>query len=131
MINSKSKVWAHLAAVGCNGQEISRDNLAAIGCNGLSWHCIQHSIRDFLTNSFCCKFICRVIYHTFLSPKYLKLQQSTILMNRNTSEHESKLNIILFISAVRLHEQALPANQHLKLARIERRNMDAGVYMVK
>ena len=27
---------AHLAAIGCNGQEISRAHLAAIGCNGLS-----------------------------------------------------------------------------------------------
>ena len=26
---------AHLAAIGCNGQEISRAHLAAIGCNGL------------------------------------------------------------------------------------------------
>ena len=26
---------AHLAAVGCNGQEIARAHLAAIGCNGL------------------------------------------------------------------------------------------------
>ena len=26
---------AHLAAFGCNGQEISRAHLAAIGCNGL------------------------------------------------------------------------------------------------
>ena len=27
---------AHLAAVGCNGQEIARAHLAAIGCNGLT-----------------------------------------------------------------------------------------------
>ena len=27
---------AHLAAIGCNGQEISRAHLAAIGCNGLN-----------------------------------------------------------------------------------------------
>ena len=27
---------AHLAAVGCNGQEITRAHLAAIGCKGLS-----------------------------------------------------------------------------------------------
>ena len=27
---------AHLAAIGCNGQEISRAHLAAIGCNGLT-----------------------------------------------------------------------------------------------
>ena len=26
---------AHLAAVGCNGQEITRAHLAAIGCKGL------------------------------------------------------------------------------------------------
>ena len=26
---------AHLAAIGCKGQEISRAHLAAIGCNGL------------------------------------------------------------------------------------------------
>ena len=26
---------AHLAAIGCNGQEISRAHLATIGCNGL------------------------------------------------------------------------------------------------
>ena len=35
MINSGSEVRAHLAAIGCNGQEISRAHLAAIGCNGL------------------------------------------------------------------------------------------------
>ena len=35
MINSGSEVRAHLAAIGCNGQEISRAQLAAIGCNGL------------------------------------------------------------------------------------------------
>ena len=35
-INSGSKVWAHLAAIGCNGQEISQAHLAAIGCNGLN-----------------------------------------------------------------------------------------------
>ena len=36
MINSGSEVRAHLAAIGCNGQEISRAHLAAIGCNGLT-----------------------------------------------------------------------------------------------
>ena len=35
MINSGSEVQAHLVAIGCNGQEISRAHLAAIGCNGL------------------------------------------------------------------------------------------------
>ena len=33
-LNSGSKVWAHLAAIECNGQEISRTHLATIGCNG-------------------------------------------------------------------------------------------------
>ena len=28
-------MWAHLVAIGCNGQEILRAHLAAIGCNGL------------------------------------------------------------------------------------------------
>ena len=36
---------AHLATVGCNGQEILRAHLAAIGCNGLS---IQQSICSYL-----------------------------------------------------------------------------------
>ena len=49
-INSGSEVQAHLAAVGCNGQEISWVHLAAIGCNGLmyinlvgNWSCTVHS----------------------------------------------------------------------------------------
>ena len=36
VVNSGSEVWARLATVGCNGQEISRAHLAAIRCNGLS-----------------------------------------------------------------------------------------------
>ena len=36
MISSGSEVRAHLAAIGCKGQEISRAHLAAIGCNGLN-----------------------------------------------------------------------------------------------
>ena len=34
---------AHLAAIGCNGQEISRAHLAAIGCNGLKriWYMVD------------------------------------------------------------------------------------------
>ena len=35
MINSESEVWAHLATIGCNRQEISWVHLAAIRCNGL------------------------------------------------------------------------------------------------
>ena len=35
MINSGSEVRVHLAAIGCNGQEILRAHLAAIRCNGL------------------------------------------------------------------------------------------------
>ena len=34
-INSRNEVRAHLATIGCNGQEISQAHLAAIGCNGL------------------------------------------------------------------------------------------------
>ena len=29
-------MWAHLVAIGCNGQEILRVHLATIGCNGLN-----------------------------------------------------------------------------------------------
>ena len=42
MINSRSKVRAHLAAIGCNGQEISQAHLAAIGCNGLIFLKVHH-----------------------------------------------------------------------------------------
>ena len=35
MISSGSEARAHLAAIGCKGQEISRAHLAVIGCNGL------------------------------------------------------------------------------------------------
>ena len=35
-INSGNEMWARLAAIGCNEQEISRAYLAAVGCNGLT-----------------------------------------------------------------------------------------------
>ena len=35
--NSEIEVWAHLATIGCNEQEILRVHLAAIGCDGLMW----------------------------------------------------------------------------------------------
>ena len=52
---------AHLAAIGCNGQEISRAHLAAIGCNGLNW------VAGASTNLF----IIEIGFHHIASPEAL------------------------------------------------------------